>query len=68
MKTFWRQVKVTPPFNKPLLLRFANGSFEVGYYLTHIYRDDNFYSYPEPNIEFILEAVTHWKEITPPKF
>jgi hypothetical protein len=60
----WVSVNDKPPgYCVPVLLRFVNGSYEVGYYLQHKERDDEFYSYSEPDIEFILQAVTHWRYI-----
>ena len=53
----------SPPIGVPILLKFVNNTYEVGYYLNHKYRGLGFYSYIEPDIEFILEAVTHWRPI-----
>ncbi|MDL2310119.1 DUF551 domain-containing protein [Parabacteroides sp. OttesenSCG-928-B22] len=52
-----------PNYGEPVLLKFVNGSYEVGYYLQHKERNDEFYSYIEPDIEFIFQAVTHWRPI-----
>lgn len=61
--TQWNSINTPPSYGIPLLLKFVNGSYEVGYYLQHRRRDDDFYSFIEPDIEFKFEAVTHWRLI-----
>ena len=62
--TMWIPVEEkSPPNGVPILLKFVNNTYEVGYYLKHKYRGFGFYSYSESDIEFILEAVTHWRYI-----
>ena len=52
-----------PEYMEELLLKFVNGTHEVGYFLRKKGHEDAFYSYIQPNIEFRLEAVTHWRPI-----
>lgn len=50
-----------PVYCAPILLKFYNGTYMVGYYLRHKHRKDMFYSYTEPDVEFVLEAVKEWR-------
>lgn len=52
-----------PELGVPVLLKFVNWTYGVGYYLQHKHRGCNFYSYIEPDIEFLFDAITHWRQI-----
>lgn len=60
----WRKVsEELPPMSTEILLRLVDGSHQIGYYLPHKYRDDNFYNHCESDIEFLLLDVVEWKPI-----
>lgn len=62
--TKWNDVyDELPDCGVPVNVKFNNGSVCMAYYLSHKYRDCMFYSYCEPDIEFILEDVIEWKLI-----
>lgn len=52
-----------PEYAEPILIKFENGTYEVGYYLRHKYREDSFYNYESNDIEFKIDTVTHWRPI-----
>lgn len=64
MASRWRKVsEELPPMSTEILLRLVDGSHQIGYYLPHKYRDDNFYNHCESDIEFLLLDVVEWKPI-----
>ena len=64
LSSCWRSVmEELPPMGTELLLRLVDGSHHIGYYLSHKYRDDNFYNHCESDIEFLLLDVIEWKFI-----
>ena len=52
-----------PEYGTACLLKFVDETYEVGYFFSHKYREDSFYSYCQNDIEFKVEAVTHWRPI-----
>jgi hypothetical protein len=52
-----------PEYAEELLLELENGHHEVGYYLRKKGHKDAFYSYVQPNIDFILYDVIRWRPI-----
>ena len=50
-----------PEYCEKLLLKCDNGTYWIGYFLRHKNRSDAFYSYQEPDIEFILTDVVEWR-------
>jgi hypothetical protein len=61
--TKWHEINENTPTGTPILLKFVNKSYEVGYYIKQKYRGYGFYSHFEADIEFVLEGVTHWRPI-----
>jgi len=49
-----------PTYAAPVLVKFHNDTYIVAHYLRHKHRPDSFYSYPEPDIEFLIDGVKEW--------
>lgn len=51
------------PLCEKIILRDEFDDSSMGYYLWHKHRGFGFYSYSEPDIEFELNNITHWRPI-----
>lgn len=51
------------PVYEKIMLKDEDGGTMMGYYLRHKYTGLSFYSHSEPDIEFKLFGITHWRPI-----
>lgn len=62
----WINTYEEPEGGVPLLLKINHGGYSeyrVGWYLDHPYRGYGFYTYPEPDIEFLTTDVAAYRYI-----
>ncbi len=59
----WISSDQEPDTNVPLILKYENGTYEIGYYLWHKRRGYGFYCYPEPDIEFLRTDVVAYRPV-----